>query len=274
MSIRWSFSIVSRLSLGSERSLCSRLCTAWRPRSPSLVGAARGPHRGSRRRRRWCALEAGMHAQRWSMHATTACAWRARLVAGRTTRVRTARVPNRVRRAVYEWSPARDDRDASSVTTSRGDRRTHLDSPLGTSVRMVEKHYGTLIDGARGDRVSPRRSRRGAPQGDRAPATRRRESDHREGVVRVTPDPPRPGLRARDGSGASGALAAQSSTIAMARAASQMLPRPWGKPVLTVSTGWSGSTQAAAGRFEFRCSVSRPGGSRGRRQRVAPSPRS
>ena len=149
-----------------------------------------------------------MHAQRWSMHATTACAWRARLVAGRTTRVRTARVPNRVRRAVYEWSPARDDRDASSVTTSRGDRRTHLDSPLGTSVRMVEKHYGTLIDGARGDRVSPRRSRRGAPQGDRAPATRRRESDHREGVVRVTPDPPRPGLRARHGSGASGARGA------------------------------------------------------------------
>ena len=156
----------------------------------------------------------------------------------------------------------------------RGDRRTNLDSSLGTSVRMIEKHYGTLIDGARGDRVSPRRSRRGAPQGDRAPATRRRESDHREGVVRVTPDPPRPGLRARDGSGASGALAAQSSTIAMARAASQMLPRPWGKPVLTVSTGWLDSSQAAAGRFEFRCSVSRPGGSRGRRQRVAPSPRS
>jgi len=129
------------------------------------------------------------------MHATTACAWRARLVAGRTTRVRTARVPNRVRRAVYEWSPARDDRDASSVTTSRGDRRTHLDSSLGTSVRMIEKHYGTLIGRrARGDRVSPRRSRRGAPQGDRAPATRRRESDHREGVGPGNPRPAASGV--------------------------------------------------------------------------------
>jgi hypothetical protein len=55
---------------------------------------------------------------------------------------------------VYEWSPARDDRDASSVTTSRGDRRTHLDSSLGTSVRMIEKHYATLIDGARAGIVS------------------------------------------------------------------------------------------------------------------------
>ena len=96
-----------------------------------------------------------MHAQRWSMHATTACAWRARLVAGRTTRLRTARVPKPCPTCnVYEWSPARDDRDASSVTTSRGDRRTHLDSSLGTSVRMIENYYRTLIDGARGGIVS------------------------------------------------------------------------------------------------------------------------
>ena len=71
-----------------------------------------------------------------------------------------------------------------------------------------------------------------------------------------------------------GARGAQSSTNAIGQGREPDAPRPWGKPVLTVSTGWLGSSQAAAGRFEFRCSVSRPGGSRGHRQRVGPSPRS